>query len=45
MQTIWQAAPWGRRLGEDSYVNFMELYYRNMQTLQVQELQLFAMLT
>jgi hypothetical protein len=45
LQMIWQATPWGRRLEEDSYVDFMELYYRNMQTLQAQELQLFAMIT
>uniref|UniRef100_A0A2N9I833 Reverse transcriptase domain-containing protein n=1 Tax=Fagus sylvatica TaxID=28930 RepID=A0A2N9I833_FAGSY len=31
--------------GDASYIDFMDLYYRNMQILQTQELQIFAMLT
>uniref|UniRef100_A0A2N9GZI9 Reverse transcriptase domain-containing protein n=1 Tax=Fagus sylvatica TaxID=28930 RepID=A0A2N9GZI9_FAGSY len=43
LQRIWQATPWGRHLAEASFVDFMELYHRNMQTLQAQELHLFTM--
>jgi hypothetical protein len=45
LQPIWQSIPWGHRLGDASYIDFMDLYYRNMQILQTQELQIFAMLT
>uniref|UniRef100_A0A2N9IE82 Reverse transcriptase domain-containing protein n=1 Tax=Fagus sylvatica TaxID=28930 RepID=A0A2N9IE82_FAGSY len=42
---VWQALPWGRKLAETSYLDFMDLVLRGIHLLSVSEMQLFTMVS